>query len=235
MGQSSAVAERDDVRNRRWGVAPALALGFGEQDSLVLAYLHQQEDDVLDTGIPFVDGRVAPVPRDAFFGLDSDSATTDVDILTARYRHDFSDSVSLNNTARYAHYEFDYQFEAPNFGDDVPTAATPLDDILVGRDAPDSSGVQTNLDDQLDLTAHFATGFIAHTLVAGLEIARQTSDLDRYTEPLQHRTTTGSRRHRFSTRTRASPARPSRSPPGRTPRRPRVAPTCSTRWLSGDT
>jgi catecholate siderophore receptor len=183
MGQSSAVAERDDVRNRRWGVAPALALGFGEQDSLVLAYLHQQEDDVLDTGIPFVDGRVAPVPRNAFFGLDSDSATTDVDILTARYRHDFSDSVTLNNTARYAHYEFDYQFEAPSFGDDVPTATTPLDDILVGRDAPDSSGVQTNLDDQLDLTAHFATGFIAHTLVAGVEIARQTSDLDRYTNP----------------------------------------------------
>lgn len=183
MGQSSAVAERDDVRNRRWGVAPALALGLGDQDSLVLAYLHQQEDDVLDTGIPFVDGRVAPVPRNAFFGLDSDSATTDVDILTARYRHDFSDSVSLNNTARYAHYEFDYQFEAPNFGDDAPTATTPLDDILVGRDAPDSSGVQTNLDDQLDLTAHFATGFIAHTVVAGLEIARQTSDLDRYANP----------------------------------------------------
>jgi len=183
MGQSSDVAERDDVRNRRWGVAPAVALSIGEQDSLVLAYLHQQEDDVLDTGIPFVDGRVAPVPRDAFFGLASDSATTDVDILTARYRHDFSDNLSLNNTARYGHYEFDYQFEAPNFGDDVPTVATALDDILVGRDAPDSSGVQTNLDDQLDLTAHFHTGFIAHTLVAGLEIARQTSDIDRYTNP----------------------------------------------------
>ena len=69
MGQSSAVAERDYVRNRRWGVAPALAFGIGEQDSLVLAYLHQQEDDILDTGIPFVDGRPAPVPRDAFFGL----------------------------------------------------------------------------------------------------------------------------------------------------------------------
>ncbi len=183
MGQASEVAERDDVRNRRWGVAPALAFGIGEQDSVVLAYLHQQENDVLDTGIPFVDGRPAPVPRVAFFGLASDSATTDVDILTARYRHDFSDSVSLDNTVRYAHYEFDYQFEAPNFGDDVPAATTPLDDILVGRDAPASSGVQTNLDDQLDLTARFSTGFITHTLVTGLEIARQTNDLDRYQNP----------------------------------------------------
>jgi catecholate siderophore receptor len=186
MGQSSAVAERDDVRVRRWGVAPSLALGIGEQDSLVVAYLHQQENDVLDTGVPFVDGRPAPVQRDAFFGLASDSATTDVDILTARYRHEFNDNVSFDNTARYGRYEFDYQFESPNFGDDAPTAATPLDAILVGRDAPDSSGVQTNLDDQLDLTAHFNTGFIAHTLVAGIEIARQTSDIDRYQNPFNN-------------------------------------------------
>ncbi|MGA7541215.1 MAG: TonB-dependent siderophore receptor [Steroidobacteraceae bacterium] len=183
MGQSSAVAERDDVRNRRFGVAPAAAFGIGEHDSLVLAYLHQQESDILDTGIPFVDGRPAPVPRAAFFGLASDRATTDVDIVTARDRHDFTDSVSLEDTLRYGHYRFDYQFEAPNFGDLVPTAATPLNAIRVGRDAPDSSGVETNLDDQLDLTAHFSTGFMAHTLVAGLEIARQTSDIDRYQNP----------------------------------------------------
>ena len=183
MGQSSAVAERDDVRNRRWGVAPAVAFGIGGQDSLILAYLHQQENDILDTGIPFLDGRPAPVPRNAFFGLSSDRATTDVDIFTARYRHDFNDSVSLDDTLRYGHYGFDYQFEAPNFGDDVPTAATPLADISVGRDAPDSSGLETNLDEQLDLTAHFDTGFIAHTLVAGVEIARQTSRIDRYRNP----------------------------------------------------
>ena len=186
MGQSAAVAERDDVRNRRWGVAPAVAFGIGEQDSLVLAYLHQHDDNVPDTGIPFIDGRPAPAPRNAFFGLASDRATTEVDVFTARYRHDFSDSVSLDDTLRYGHYEFDYRFESPNFGDDAPTATTPLADVLVGRDAPDSSGVETNLDDQLDLTADFQMGFIAHTLVAGVEIARQTSDVDRYRNPFDN-------------------------------------------------
>lgn len=183
MGQSSAVAGRDNVRNRRWGVAPTVALGIGEQDSLVLAYLHQQEDNVPDTGIPFVDGRPAPIRRDAFFGLASDRARTDVDILTARYRHDFSDSLSVDDTLRYARYEFGYHFEAPSFGGNPPAPATPLDGILVGRDAPDSTGVQTNLDDQLDLTARFDTGAIAHTLVAGMEIARQTAGIDRYQNP----------------------------------------------------
>lgn len=183
MGQSSAVAARDDVRNRRWGVAPVVAFGIGEQDSLVLAYLHQEENDVPDTGIPFVDGRPAPVRRNAFFGLASDRATTHVNVLTARYRHDFNDNLSLDDTLRYGHYEFEYQFESPNFGHNAPTATTPLDGVLVGRDAPDSSGVETNLDDQLDLTAHFNTGFIEHTLVAGVEIAYQTADVDRYQNP----------------------------------------------------
>lgn len=183
MGQSSSVAERDEVRNRRWGVAPAVAFGIGERDSLVLAYLHQEESDVLDTGIPFLDGRPAPVPRAAFFGLSSDSATTDVDIATARYRHEFNDHLSLDDTLRYAHYAFDYQFEAPNFGDDVPTATTPLDEVLVGRDAPDSAGVDSNLDEQLDLTARFDTRFITHTLVAGVEVARQNAAIDRYRNP----------------------------------------------------
>ncbi len=53
------------MRNRRWGVTPAVSLGIGERDSLIFAYLHQQQDDVLDTGIPFLDGRPVPVRRDA--------------------------------------------------------------------------------------------------------------------------------------------------------------------------
>jgi catecholate siderophore receptor len=183
MAQSSAIAERDDVRNRRFGVAPAVTFGIGQRDALTLAYLHLQEDDIPDTGIPFVAGRPAPVRRDAFFGLSSDRTTTHDDVLTTRYEHEFSDSLSLADTLRYARYEFDYQFDSPVFGNAVPTAATPLATVLVGRDSPSSSGVMTNLDDQLDLTARFSTGWITHTLVTGLEVARQTSDLYRYQNP----------------------------------------------------
>jgi catecholate siderophore receptor len=183
MGESSEVAERNEVINRRWGVAPALALGLGQRDSLTLAYLHQQENNRPDAGIPFLDGEPAPVPRDAFYGLVSDRATTDVDIATARFKHDFAPSLSISDTLRYAHYSFDYRDTMPNYGGNVPSAATPLVAILVGRDAPGSSGVQTNLTEQVDVSAHFATGALTHTVVAGLEIARQTSDITRYLNP----------------------------------------------------
>lgn len=183
MGESSEVADRDFVKNRRWGLAPALSFGIGEADTLTLAYLHQQEDNVPDPGIPFIDGRVAPVPADTYYGLVSDRDTAKDDIATVRYKHDFGPSLSIANTLRYAHYEFDYASAMPNFGANVPGPDTPLEDVLVGRDWPASSGIQTNLDDQLDLTAHFETGFLSHTLTAGAELARQTSDLARYNNP----------------------------------------------------
>jgi catecholate siderophore receptor len=63
VGESSDVADRDYVKNRRWGLAPSLALGLGEDDSFIFAYLHQQENNRPDTGIPFVDGRPAPAAR----------------------------------------------------------------------------------------------------------------------------------------------------------------------------
>ena len=189
MGESSEVAERDEVRNRRWGVAPSLAFGIGEQDTFVLAYLHQQENNVPDPGIPFVNGRPAPVPRDAYFGLASDRVTTHDDIATARYKHDFSSTLSIADTLRYAHYEFSYMDNLPNFGKTPPAAGTPLSSILVGRDAPASAGTQSNFTNQLDLTSQFVTGEVAHTFVAGLEVARQTFDLNRYNNPFNSNNT----------------------------------------------
>ncbi len=112
-----------------------------------------------------------------------DRTTSDDDIFTVRYRHDFSTDLSIADTLRYANYQFDYRFAAPNFGQRVPIAGEPLGSIVVGRDAPSSSGIQTNVDDQIDLTAHFATGFATHTLVTGIELGRQSSDLKRYVNP----------------------------------------------------
>ncbi|HEV2704149.1 MAG TPA: TonB-dependent receptor plug domain-containing protein, partial [Steroidobacteraceae bacterium] len=121
MGESSQGAGRDFAKNRRWGIAPAVAFGIGEADTVTFSYLHQHENNVPDTGMPFIDGLPAPVPRSSDFGLASDVNTTSADIATARYRHDFNADLSIADTLRYAHYDFDYQSAMPNFGTTVPT------------------------------------------------------------------------------------------------------------------
>jgi catecholate siderophore receptor len=189
MGESSHVAERQFVDTRHWGVAPELSFGLGGPTTATLAYFHLSEHDIPDSGVPFINGAPANVPRQNYYGLASDQAISEVDVGTFRLRHVFSPNISVSNTLRYANYSFKYRFDAPNFGSVAsgglgpPAPGTPLGDILVGRDSPSSSGVQTNLTDQGDLTARFSTGILTHTLVAGFEVARQTNDLDRYANP----------------------------------------------------
>jgi catecholate siderophore receptor len=189
MGESSYVAGRDFVHNRRWGLAPSITFGIGGPDTLTLAYLHQQENNVPDTGIPFLNQQPAPVPRESYYGLSANTVTTHDDIATAHYKHDFSSDVVLSDTLRYAHYEFSYLDDLPNYGKTPPTATTPLDDILVGRDQPSSTGIQSNLTEQLDLTTRFQTGFIRHTVASGFEWARQTLDLNRLNNPFNNNNT----------------------------------------------
>jgi catecholate siderophore receptor len=195
MGESSGVADRDYVKNRHWGVAPELAFGIGGPTTATLAYFHLSEDDTPDVGVPFVNAAPAPVRRRNDYGLVGDRAKSDVDIGTFRLQHEFDSSVSIANTLRYANYGFSYQFAAPNFGSKAaggqgaPAPGMPFEDVLVGRDAPDSSGAQTNLTDQFDLTARFTTGPLRHTLVTGIELARQTNDLERYNNPFNKKNT----------------------------------------------
>jgi catecholate siderophore receptor len=183
MVERSEVTDRDNVLNRRWGFAPSIALGINEPDSLTLSYLHQQENNRPDVGIPFVNGAPAPVPSNLDYGLTSDYFKTDIDVATLKLRHEFNDDIAVTNTSRFGSYDFNDHFAAPNFGNSPPYPAQPLSTIGVGRDAPSSSGVQTNLTDQLDFTARFETGFLSHSLTFGFEVGRQTNDLDRYVNP----------------------------------------------------
>ena len=179
IGETSGVAGRDVVRNRRWGVAPSAAFGLGGPTTVTLNYMRLQEDDTPDSGVPFVNGLPAPVPRGSYYGLASDRSKSWVDLGTLRLTHEVSPALTFASTVRYASYRFDYQFHAPNFGSPAglggaPGPSTPLTSVLVGRDSPSSSGAQTNLTGQFDLTARFATGPLRHVLVAGTEITRET-------------------------------------------------------------
>jgi catecholate siderophore receptor len=183
MDESSDVADRDVAHNERWGIAPSYAIGLGTPTTLVVSYLHQEENNVPDFGIPFVNGAPAQVNRSNFYGLASDTNTTRDDIATIRLKHDFNQDLSIADTVRGASYLFGYHFSSPNFGNIVPTPSTPLDTVLIGRDSPSSQGDQTNLTNQTDVTWRVTTGPVNHILVVGAEFSRQTSDIGRFNNP----------------------------------------------------
>ena len=189
MGESSHVASRDDVANHHWGVAPELSFGLGGATEATLAYYHLSENDVPDSGIPFVGGAPARVPRHNYYGLASDRAISDVDIGTFRLRHTFSPNLWFRTPFATRTMPSTISSTRPTSersnsgGQGAPAPGTPLGaDPGRARLSVEFRG-QTNLTDQFDVTARFHTGTFHHTLVAGLEAARQTNAIRRYNNP----------------------------------------------------
>jgi len=175
------VARRDHVTNQRYGIAPSITFGLGGNTQFTLGYLHQQEDNVPDFGVPFIAGRPANVPLRTFYGLsnvDRERYTTDV--ITGTFQHRFNDAITLRNTTRYGNYERDINATAPRIVGNV-TALTPLGSIMVNRQAQIRAGVSSILENQTELRVQANTGGLRHSIVAGIEVGHETAQLRRYT------------------------------------------------------
>jgi catecholate siderophore receptor len=195
MGQTSKVADRGFAKSRRYGLAGALALGLDGPTRLTLNILHQQEDNVPDFGVPFVNGAPAPVARGADYGLPADDRVkSDVTVGTLKVVHDVSDALSFSEAARYGYYGFDTRMTAPHYGatssttcsnsGPAPAAGAPLSAILVCRDRPSASGIVRTAMSESQATYRAATGPLRHTLIAGIEFDREDAALDRYANQL---------------------------------------------------
>ncbi len=181
MGMVQQTAGRDHVQNSRFGVAPSVTWGLGGPTQFTLSYLHQEENNTPDFGVPFVNGRPAPVARGSFYGLngvDRERYTTDV--ITGILQHQFDRGLTLRNVTRYGSYYRDIDATAPRLVGTV-TPLTPLGSILVNRQAQIRSGVSTILENHTELRANFTTGPLEHSLVSGIEVGRETAQLRRWT------------------------------------------------------
>ncbi len=207
MVQDGNVADRDFARNSRFGIAPTLALGIGTPTRVTLSYLHQQEYDIPDYGLPWIyQGPAGLTPQIAhplplsqtqsnYYGFSNGNyIRTNVDVPTLKIEHDFNDAVTVSNQLRYGHYIRAFDITEPQIYTPASTSVpggtgtallvsptTPISSLNVARNQLYGRSLETDLDDQLDMTARFNTGWVGHTLKTGFEITRETSDPTRYT------------------------------------------------------
>ncbi|MGH8127431.1 MAG: TonB-dependent receptor [Gammaproteobacteria bacterium] len=186
LAYDGGTAGRDVVHNDRFAVAPSVAFGMGTANRLTVSYLHQNEDDIPDYGLPWLDtgppGAVvkpADVARANYYGFKSDFVHNDVDVATVKYEHDFS-GFTLRDQLRYGRYARSMRLSEPTVDGVVPEGE-PLSDVTVTRAMQGLESLETDLDNQLEAVAKFNTGSLQHSVVAGLEATRQTSDSTFYT------------------------------------------------------
>ena len=181
MGDEGNVAGRNVAENRRFGMAPSLALGLGTATRWTMSYFHQNADDNPDYGIPWLFNGPAPVPRQDYYGFKSGNyLRTYDDIGTIKVEHDVNQQVTLRDELRYANYVRDALITEPQIPAGV-TLSTPLSTIAATRHEIGVNSTESYLDEQLDVSARMETGFIRHTMVAGVEGGRETSDPTRPT------------------------------------------------------
>ena len=176
MGHQSGVAGRDVVKYERWGVAPTLTFGLGTPTNLTLGYSKLKQDNTSDYGIPWVPAsnnvltefrdQPAPVPRETFYGFrDRDHEIMSQDTASVRFKHSFSDNLSLRNQFRYGASMRDSVATPPRFAS--------ADSTVINREMRAWYTEDDIYDNQADLTASFQTGGLEHTVVTGFALTRE--------------------------------------------------------------
>ncbi len=182
MGSHVTAAGRDHVYQERWGIAPSITWGLEGPTQVTFSYLHQDERNIPDYGIPYINGRPAPVPRGSFYGINGlDRELTTTDVATLRLQHRFNDAVTVRNTTRWANYSRSLNATAPRLATPAAQlAATPLADIIVRREPQVRDGLDTALFNQTEALLRLNTGPLEHNILTGIEFGRESSEVTRY-------------------------------------------------------
>ena len=152
MWHDQDVAGRDQIFQKRWGIAPSVTIGIESDTKLTLSYYHIDTDELPDSGIPFlytqnnaptlgfsyskpalgdittIGGQTGHVKRSTFYGIkERDFRDSKTDQATMRFEHDFGNGIKIRNTSRYTHTYQAYSFLLPDDsqGNVFGTSATP--------------------------------------------------------------------------------------------------------------
>lgn len=182
MGTHIDAAQRDQVYNERWGIFPSITFGMGTDTTITLSYLHQEEWNRPDYGVPYYRGLPLRVPVNTWYGLtQTDREHTVTDVFTARLEHRFNDQVQVRNTLRVAGYARSISATAPRIAA-ASVVGGITDSSLVNRQPQVREGYDSAIVNQTEISANFRTWGIRHDVMAGVEVGREISQLTRFAQ-----------------------------------------------------
>ncbi len=188
MVHDQDIADRDHVKSDRWGVNASLALGLGTDTNWSLTYFHQHNDRTPDYGVPMI-GRTATsvrkpapehgVPRSNFYGKDTDTDRSNIDMVTSRFKTEATDWLTISNDTRVSYFKRDFSTTTSvcdqTCANTFFAGGNPLLSFGAGGGSSyrqESWGVQ----DILSAVARFNTGGLSHEAVAGVDGSYQNDD-----------------------------------------------------------
>jgi catecholate siderophore receptor len=170
LWHDAGVAGRDEVFENRAGGALAIAFTPWDGARFLLDHYYLDVDALPDWGVPYdvANNRPYAVDRNTYYGLTTrDFWDVQADITTLRFDWTVSDHLAVHAAARHGDSGNAYVASAPESPN--PVAAT--------VQARAKTRNQSNAGDTLQagLTARFDAAGLAHELVAGVELSREST------------------------------------------------------------
>ncbi len=175
----NAMYENSDLFRRgatlqRYGINPTVTVAAGGATRVTAGIEYFHDDRTADRGIPSFGGAPVVVAPSTFFGNPEASVVSArVTAADAAVEHRLSAAVTLTSRVRYADYDKFYQNVFPGAVTNGGSAVR----ILAYNDAT----ARQNFFSQAEIVARVATGGVRHTLLTGIALGRQQTDILRNT------------------------------------------------------
>lgn len=178
---------RDEVGNKRWGVAPSIGFGIDTDTEVNLSLFHLEQNNVPDYGIPWVPASnvpladyaddAPPVDFSNWYGLKSrDFEDIKTSMATVQLDRALGESSSFQNTMRWGSTVRDSMITAPRFVSNNSTDIRRSDEKYRDQEN-DILSNQSNLAITLNPGAEWE-----HRILLGAEVSRENEK--RYTQVL---------------------------------------------------
>lgn len=162
---TSSGSFRDDVHQKRWGIAPSLSWGMGTNNEVLLSYYYLQENNLPDYGVPYFNGRPIKVPLQQYFGLSNvDYEHNKASLATLTYTHKFNKDHMWRTVLRQGHYFRDLRATAPRM---IGTPFTVDNNTAIEREMKARGSTENALIGQTEYIGKFKTGILTHDVLAG--------------------------------------------------------------------
>ncbi len=152
---------RDNVHNERYYINPSLLFKLNNTTELLLQADYLNYNVTPDFGIGTINNTLIPiVSRGHFAGIPWQYNKVQQTTATASLKHAFNKNWSINTTASYQLYNRDYYSAERIRADSIGDWIRPLNKIL---------SQEKYIIGQVDITGKFKTGFMEHTILAGID------------------------------------------------------------------
>ncbi|SEL69815.1 TonB-dependent receptor [Acinetobacter sp. DSM 11652] len=177
--QNEKAGQHNGAEYERAGIAPSISFGLDTPTRATLAYYYLKSDDKPDSGIPYkydtdrkaTVGSPVDVKQGTYYGwLNRDFQKQENQSGTLKLEQDFTENLSLTNTAVYSKSKNNYLWTQPD--DSQGNVANGK----VWRRLNTNLTTTDSFTDQLALTGKFQTGIIKHNFNLGAEYSKQDSE-----------------------------------------------------------